>query len=112
MVSSTKTLDLSHHSEANLHQPLINVDANIDAVRREDLSGNVNDIISQSADSNTFTTNGIIDLLKNEIKDDENIAVKSAILLRLLEVSVALWLVVHMKCLHVCNEPAKFNARK
>lgn len=67
------------------------MNARIDAVRREDSSEIVNDAaISRDADGNAFTTNGIIDLLKNEIKDDENIAVKSAILLRLLEVSGAI----------------------
>lgn len=81
-------MDLSHHPEPSLLLPADNMDATIDAVRREDLSVNVNDgLVSQSVSNNAFTTNGIIDMLKNEIKDDENIAVKSAILLRLLEVS-------------------------
>lgn len=84
------------------------MDASIDAVRREDMSANLNDAIRQSisssADMNAITTNGILDLLKNEIKDDENIAVKSAILLKMLEVST---LFIFLKCLHVCYAPTK-----
>lgn len=80
-ISSTKNLGLLHQSDTKLQQPINTMDAPLDAVRREDSWENMND---------AFTTNGIIDLLKNEIKDDENIAVKSAILLRLLEVSAAI----------------------
>lgn len=80
------------------------MDASIDAIGREYFSTNMNDAISLSnsnnAENNVLITNGIIDILKNEFKDDENIAVKSAILLRLLEVSAPF---IFIKCLYVCN---------
>lgn len=87
-----KNSGLLHQPESSFRQPLNNnMDTSGDAVRREDLAVNMGDVmggsVSNSADSNSFTANEIINQLKNQIKDDENIAVKSAILLRLLEVS-------------------------
>lgn len=111
-LSSGQNLDLLHQSDPSLQQPLNDLDASVEAVRHEDQSANVNDAlsvgVSNSADSKMFTVNGIIDLLKNEIKEDENIAVKSAILLKLLEVS-ALSSFAQSACIYV-NTRAKYCA--
>lgn len=88
-----KNLDLLHQPESSFRQPVnINMDTSGDAVRREDLAAaNMGDVIGGSVSNSADSTNEIINQLKNQIKDDENIAVKSAILLRLLEVSTYLF---------------------
>lgn len=86
------------------------MNAPFDAVNREDSTENMNEAaISRGTDDNAFTTNGIIDLLKNEIKDDENIAVKSAILLRLLEVSAAICFHELPACILTANTQTQFT---